>query len=264
MMKKVVKKLFVIAVVASVAVTAMPTISVNAEVSYPKTYATYRSTTKEFDSGHRITVSGLTKDAKIYPAKMKTSKKSVMIPWYMAKGGSDYYWSTTYVDGDGKVTGEPYESKYDDFSVEVGFRILKAGTANLSYKINDETYKTKITAYKYKNPIKTAQIAGIKNGSSTNLASKLKTQNYSRMKMSAKKNNATVKMVANSGWKITGVDVHNRTTGVSYSINNGSKGAGSAKLNIGNVKKTDELAVYVYTYNTSTGLVQNCGFYINN
>lgn len=261
MMKKVVKKLFVMAMAVTVAATAMPTMSVEAAISAPKTYIVNRDTVKDYESYHSLYVSGLEKSTKIFPKTVKSSKKAVLVPWYMEKYNSSYSYTTTWLDENSNVTGDD-EYGYDNWAAYVGFRVKKAGTATLSYKIGTKTYKTKITAKAYKNPLKTVNIAGIKNGSSTNLASKLKDENYTFLNMSANKNNATVKVVANSGWKITEVAMSNYADGSSREFDN-YDGVGSATLNIGNVKKTDRVRVTVDLFNTTTGAYQYCYFYIN-
>jgi len=262
MMKKVVKKLFVMAMAVTVAATAVPTMSVEAAITAPKTYIVNRDTVKDDESYHSLYVSGLEKSTKIYPKTVKSSKKAVLVPWYMEKYHDSYSYTTTYLDENSNISGEPSEYGYDSWAAYVGFRVKKAGTATLSYKIGNKTYKTKVTAKAYKNPLKTVNIAGIKNGSTTNLASKLKDESYTYLKLNANKKDAIVKMVANSGWKITEVYAYNYANGSSYTARN-SNGVGTLALNIGNVKKTESYRVTVDLYNTTTGAYQYCYFYIN-
>jgi len=263
MMKKAVKKLFVMAMAVTVAATSLPVMSVEAAVSAPKEYTVYRDTTRDYLSYHSLTVTGLKKSTKIYPSSTKSSKKSVLVPSYMEKSSSVYSYESTYYDNDGKVSGKPSKSSSSYYYAYVGFKVKKAGKANLSYKIGSKTFTTKVTAKAYTNPIKTAKIAGIKNGSSTNLASKLKKENYTNLKMKSNKNDAVVQMVANKGWKITNISVSNYANGTSYSLQNYSNGVSSKKLNIGNVKKTDTLYVEVRAENTTNGAYQYCYFHVN-
>ena len=77
MMKKIVKKLFVMAMAVTVATTALPVMSVEAAVSAPSTVTLNRKTNKDEINYSSFSVSGLTKSTKIYPAKMKSSNKAV-------------------------------------------------------------------------------------------------------------------------------------------------------------------------------------------
>lgn len=263
MMKKVVKKMFVMAMAVTVATTAVPVVSVEAAVDYPTAVTLNRTSTK-YETYSSFSVDGLSKSTKIYPKTLKSTNKAVLVPWYMQKYYLGYESTTNYLDDNGNLSGDPSKYGYSDYYAYIGFRTKKAGTATLSYKIDKTNCKTKVTAKAYKNPLKTANIAGIKNGSSTNLASKLKNENYAYFNMKSKKNDATVKFVANSGWRITNVEVENKTSGTTYRMTNYGKGVGSKSLNIGDVKKTDVLEIEVNLTNTKDGTSQYCTFYVNN
>lgn len=239
-MKKFAKKFLVAAMACMLAVTTVAPMTAEAAPSAPKTQTVYHrgKGTVLYSS---IYISGTDEDTKI--TNVKSSKSAVVKPSYY-RIRSDKY---KYQDLESS-----YNVEENDGYAYVGFKALKAGTAKLSYKIDGKSFSTTIKVLAYKNPLKTANILGIKNGSSTNLASKVKSSSVADLKLSKTSSNEKVTFKANSGWKITQVEVANDSTGSTYELYN-YNGLSSATLYAEKFKAKQKGEVQVTCRNTKTG-----------
>lgn len=94
----------------------------------------------------------------------------------------------------------------------IQYQLLKAGAANVSMKIDGATYKTKVIAKKYANPIKSLVLTG---AGSKNLKAKFAKTSWVSEELNAKIQQGTLKLSAASGWKITNVRWVNNNNGLS-------------------------------------------------
>lgn len=222
-------------------------------------------TSKSGNGYASIYVGGLGKNEEI--KSVKSNKSSVVKP----NSVNTHYYDreSTYENLISSVfnSKDTYSEKY----AYIGCELVKTGKATVSFKVyNSKTKKStskrsKITVKAYENPAKTVNIAGIKDGKSTNLAKKTKSQNSATLKLKSKATNAKVYVKPNSGWKITSASVYNGSTGNSYSISNYSKPLSSVSFNnVGTMKKDSYSRVTVDYINTKNGATMYTYYYINN
>lgn len=244
-MKTFAKRISALFMAMMLVVTMIPAVA-QAAVSAPTSTTVYLSG-KTGSSYVNISVSGLTSKQSIAKSSVKSSKTSVLALDSITNGSSSS--KTQYWNG-GKTNSS--SSRY----VNINLMAKKAGTSTVSYKVGSKTYKTKVTVKSYVNPIKTLKISGVKNGSSTNLASKFKTSNRNNGKLSSSSSNGTVKVTAASGWKITYIDVYSEKTGIVRGLNAYGTPVSSATLYTGALKKGNNYSVYIGLKNTKTGGMQ--------
>lgn len=263
-MKKLMKKVLTLALALTVLVSIVPPMTAEAAVSAPEAVQLYRSIKGEGTSFTSFYVGGLKKSTKIYPKTLKSSDKTVVRPWYFEKSSSNYGYTSYYYDENGSLTNadDPSESSSNYYNAYVGLRLLDAGKATVQYKIGSTTYKTKVTALAYTNPLKTVKITGVNSGN--NIASKVKNQSTANVTLNSTKKNATVQIAAKTNWVITSVEVYDSVSGTTYEISNyGEEGTGSVKLNVGTLTKKEYASLRIYLYNTKTGSSMSCYYYIN-
>lgn len=269
-MSKMMKKVLSLALALTVFVTIVPPATAEAAVSYPGEVTFYRSyKSNDYWTSTSFRVDGLTKSTKIYPKSLKSSDATVMVPYYFEKySSSDKYSYVEYsYDYDGKLINEKdpykYESNSDSYYAYVGALVKEAGKATMSYKIGSKTYKTKVNALAYTNPLKTVKITGINSGK--NIANKLNNQYTTNVTLNSTKKKATVQVAAKSGWVIRSVYAYDSKTGTDYEISNyGEKGVGNTTLNVGTLTKKQYAYVRLYCVNTKNNAGMYCYYYINN
>ena len=146
---------------------------------------------------------------------------------------------TSYIEKD-YATGE--ETTGTDGSAYINYKIKKAGTATISYKIGKKTYKTKITAKKYVNPCASIKLPGVNGGK--DFASSFANASYNSSTMTISKSIKTfpkLTVKAKSGWQISSIYVaywgndNNRDSHyIDYSF---EAGATSKTVYVGPMKK---------------------------
>lgn len=258
-MKKIVKKLLVSVLALTVAFTVATPLTAEAAISAPKSKVLYR-TEKTGTSYISFNVEGLKKTDTIKSSSVTSSNKKVMTPWYVEKSYSDWGYSQTYMD----KTIKPNSYSSSSYSATIGLQVKSTGTSIISYKIGSKKYNTKVTVKAYTNPLKTVQIAGIKNGSSTNLAGKLKNQSYANLKLTKDVKNATIKVEAQKNWAVKSMYVNDGASGNYHSIgNNYGKNVGNVTLHVGALKKNKYSYVGIEMVNTKDGGTIYCNYHIN-
>lgn len=255
-MKKVTKRLAVGMLALLMAFTIAP-LSVFAAPKVASTQTVYRQSTKG-TTWVDISVTGLSKKSTV--SSVKSSQTSVLKKNYISYNSNTYSHKTSYYDKN--IKG--YSSSNSNYSAQLGFTTKKAGTSTVSFKIGSKSYKSKVTVKNYTNPIKTAYIVGIKNGSSTNLASMLKSQNNANLKLKSNAPSEDIKIQANSGWKIRSINMYDDETGTSYYIDNYNKGLSKVSFNVETLKKNQSASLYITMYNTKTNGTIECCYNINN
>lgn len=265
-MKNLKNKIVSAALAFVLAATALTPVTVNAAVTYSEEQTVYLSSKTGTDY-KSIYVGNLGSKEKI--KNVKSSKKSVVKPYSISTYTSDDTTKYEYLENSDWNSSSKDSSKY----AYIGCQLLKKGTATISFDVyntktkKSSTKKAKITVKAYENPAKTVNIAGIKNGSSTNLASKTKSQSTASLTLKSKKKNASVYAKANTdkNWKIVYASVYNETNGNTYTISNYSKPLSSVKFsNIGTIKAKEYARVNVDYYNTKTKAYMYTYYYINN
>lgn len=238
---------------------------VTAEAATVSADQTIYLTSKSGTGYASIYVGGLGKNEKI--KSVKSNKSSVVKPYSVSTYYTDRESTYENLISSASNSKDTYSDKY----AYIGCDLLKKGSATVSFKVyNSKTKKStskssKITVKAYENPAKTVNIAGIKNGSSTNLAGKLKNQNWASLKLKSKATNAKVYVKPNNGWKISYASVYNGSTGNTYSISTYSKPLSSVTFsNVGTIKKNEYARVSVDYVNTKTGATMYTYYYINN
>lgn len=258
------KKIVSAALALVLAATALSPVTAKAAVSVSETQTVYLQS-KNGTGYASIYVGNLGAKEKI--KSVKSSKTSVVKPSSISTYKYDREYSHEYIENSDYNNKSTTNEKY----AYIGCSLLKKGTATVSFKVyntktkKSTTKKTKITVKAYENPAKTVNIAGIKSGKSTNLASKTKNQNWANLSLKSKKKNASVYIKPNSGWKIASASVQNGSTGTDYSITNYSKPLSSVKFsNVGTMKAGEYARVTVDYVNTKTGAYMYSYYYINN
>ncbi|MCR5271550.1 MAG: hypothetical protein K6E13_00995 [Lachnospiraceae bacterium] len=242
-MKNFIKKFAVLAMAAAITLTAAP-INALAAVSAPSSVTLYAGSTDGSSTRTTyISISGLKKSSTI--KSVKSSKKSVAA--YYSKSLSSYI--TEYASSS--------SSGYKSYSGDIEVLCKKAGSATISYKIDNKTYKTKVNVKKYTNPVKSLKING------KDVASKFKKSSY----VSAKKPSKTIKnfkvsATAASGWKITSISCSEsaESDSTNGSLSNYNKGLKSRTLIIDRVKKGSSCYINVYCVNTKTNGTLNISY----
>ena len=238
-MKKFAKKFLVAAMACMLTVTTVAPMTAEAAPSVPKTVTVYQRG-KNTTLSTSCSIGGLEEDSKI--TNVKSSKTSVVKPSYY----SIYSDKSIFQSLDSS-----YVSKDDGASGYIGIKVLKAGNAKISYKIDGKSYSTTVKALAYKNPLKTANIMGVKSSGSTNLASKVKSSSIASVKLSSTSKDGKVTFKANSGWKIIGITIENDSTGSEYEMSN-YNGLSSATLYSEKFTAKQKGEVQVTCYNTKT------------
>ena len=196
-MKLMRKLLCVVLMAALLAAVAVPAL---AEVEVPESVTIYKASS---DNSHthlgNINIWGVTPSMKI--TKPKSSKTSVL----KVSGLNRWSSSTTWYDGD---------EDSDDADISIYINPIKAGKANVSFKIAGVAYKVAVTVKKYVNPFKKFIITGI---SGENMKSKFAQSAWVTDEMTSNAKKGSIKIATISGWKIYGISWRNENTGLEYS-----------------------------------------------
>ena len=239
-MKKVVSLLLVLALALSVAVTA------SADISYPTSVTAYMTSTESTYSYHWLYISDFDEDDPvILKSSVKSSKSAVASVYALEKDTyNDHY---DYLEDD-------TERDYGSTSYYIGLKLKKTGTAKISFKYNNKTYKSTVKVLAYKNPVSTLKVTGLYNNK--NMKALTATDNYvssSILKSTKTVASPVMTVKAASGWKIASVHFSNYATGESRSFYfSSSSYPASVKLPMPAITKGDNGYFYVRFYNTTT------------
>lgn len=255
MRKCLTKKLLAAIMAVMVAGTVMTPVKAEAAVKVAAVQTIYRDSTSGI-SYENICVSGLSKTMKL--KSIKSSNKNVMKPYYVSYGTTINSYATEYLDA--AMQSNNYKKDSKNYYALIGCQNKKSGTATISFKIGKKTYKTKVAVKKYTNPLKTVNIAGIKNGKSTNLASKLNKKNQANLENMSKRT-AKITIVPKSGWKIKEVTVFDAKTQTYTEIRN-YNGTAKATLHAGKFEEDSPYKVTIKTMD-KTGAIVTSVYYVN-
>ncbi len=254
-MKKLIQKAAVLVLTLAVLVTTIP-VSVMAAPYVPESQTVYRY--GKGVTSTSIYVGGLSKSQTIKKSSVKSSDPSVVKPGYLQKSSNSYNYETQYFDDTA-----PSKTGSNNYSYSIGLKLLKKGSSRVSFQIDNKKYETTVNVKDYTNPLKTVKIAGLKNGKSTNLASKLKSQNTTNLKLTKNKSNAIIEVAVKSGWKLTGIELYSPKESAYYSVRNYAKGVSGAKLHVGTLKKNQPYQVKLEFKNTKDNGTLTSYYYIN-
>ena len=254
-MKKIIQKAAALALTLAVLVTAVP-VSVMAAPYVPENQTVYRY--GKGVTSTSIYVGGLSKSQTIKKSSVKSSDPSVVKPGYLQKSSNSYNYQTEYFDNTA-----PTKTGSDNYSYSIGLKLLKKGSSRISFMIGNKKYETAVNVKDYTNPIKTVKIAGLKNGKSTNLASKLNSMNMTNLKLTKNKSDAVVEVSVKSGWKLTSIELYSPKESAYYSVRNYAKGVNGAKLHVGTLKKNQPYQVKLEFKNTKDNGTITSYYYIN-
>ena len=136
---------------------------------------------------------------------------------------------------------------------EISGRAYKAGSANITYKLNGKAKKQAITVKGYVNPVKSLVFTGI---SSKNLKSEFDKQDYAIVDVLQKDAGAGyLKLSAASGWKIEHLyfeDYSAEEGEVDYTFSAWSKPVSSVSLHLPELKAGVRYRLYANFINTKT------------
>lgn len=265
-MKNLKKKIVSAALALVLAATTLTPVTVKADVTYNNEQTVYM--TGKTSGYVSIYVNDLGKNESVRTKDVSSNKKSIVKPYSVSTWSDNYTSKYEYIENSAWNSEDKTSNKYS----YIGCELLKKGSAKVSFKVyNSKTKKTSkaktvtVDVKAYENPASTVEIAGIKNGKSTNLASKTKVQNSANLKLNSKKKDAKVYVKANTKkkWKITSATVDNEKKGTTYSIRN-ANGMNDVKFNnIGTINKNDKVRVSVSYYNTDTKGTLSTYYYVN-
>lgn len=238
--KKLLCTVLAVAMLLSVAAVAFA-------VEVPEAVTFYRSSTYADDSSFGFfSLYGMNSDTKI--GKITSSKKAVATV-YGVERYSGYWEGYEYDD----------TSSWDDATVQL--RLLKAGTTNITSKIDGNSYKTKVTVKKYTNPVKSFVITGI---GSKNLKSAFAKRSYNDAPLTKAAKKGNIKLKAASGWKIESIAWRNDSTGQSYHFSSYEKPVSSVTLPIPAMKTTINYSIEFTMINTKTDASIGFDYWISN
>lgn len=249
-MKNIFKKLSCALLVAAMicAITPFTASAATQKISYPTTYVSYMSSKSTHSSYGSFSINNI-------PTKSSISKSNVHVisgkNVVSLNSLNKNIWSNrseSFLKGVKTYV-------YSDHSYSIGFNMNKTGTAKISFKVGNKTYKTTIKVLPYTNPIKSLTVTGV----SGNLASKFKTANYtSNIRVAKTQKSGFVKCTAASGWKITSLYYTNDKTNIQRSIYCNSKGVSSLSLHTGALAAKQTGYVNINLTNTKTGGTMYC------
>lgn len=244
-MKKIFKTLSCLLLSVMMLCAMMPvTASADAAFSYDKNLVIYHS---NYGYGN-ISIGGLTSTQTISKSSVKTSNKNVV----SLQNLSRYTSTSKYQYWNGQK-----DSSSSNYSYNISLNTKATGKAKISWKIGSKTYSTNVTVLKYTNPLKSMVITGLKNGTSSNLAGLFKNTNSASGTLAKTTKNATVKITAASGWKITNANYNSNDLYRNVSSWNGTS---SVTLHPGTMTKNSYNSVYVTLRNTKTGGTVTCSY----
>ena len=256
MKSKFMTKLLATVMAAAVVVTAVPATAMAAPV-YNKSQVLYM-TSSTYTSYNSISVSNLKKSQTIEKSSVKSSNEDVAHPYAVGSSTSEYSHRTDYMDKNMK----PNQSSSKFYSGSISLKLAKAGKTTVSFKIKGVkgTQKVNIQIKKYTNPVKSLKISGI-NGDLKNKTKSSTASSY--LKLNKTVSNASVKVTAAKGWKISEVSVYDTENERYTRINSYNKPFGSGTLYLGKLEKNKQYRVSVEFTNPSDGGSLYCYYYIN-
>ena len=256
MKSKFMTKLLATVMAAAVVVTAVPATAMAAPV-YNKSQVLYM-TSSTYTSYNSISVSNLKKSQTIEKSSVKSSNEDVAHPYAVGSSTSEYSHRTDYMDKNMK----PNQSSSKFYSGSISLKLAKAGKTTVSFKIKGVkgTQKVNIQIKKYTNPVKSLKISGI-NGDLKNKTKSSTASSY--LKLNKTVSNASVKVTAAKGWKISEVSVYDTENERYTRINSYNKPFGSGTLYLGKLEKNKKYQVSVEFTNPSDGGSLYCYYYIN-
>ena len=257
-MKTFIKKIACI-VLAAVTICAVTPAGIYAAsgITYDKNVTYYLNSKSDTASGANISISNLPAKQTIAKSSIKIiSGKSIASLSYFGKHSNDY--KIDYI----KKGHKSYKEVSNDYNIYLN--IKKAGTAKVSFKVGNKTYVSTVKTLPYTNPNSSLTITGVKNGSSSNLASKFKNSAAgAQCKVNKAQKNAVITCKAASGWKIVDIYFSNKNTNIGRDIYK-NKGVSSLSLRAGNLVAGQKGYVDIQLVNTKTGGMQYCTLYLGN
>ena len=195
---------------------------------------------KNFTRYAYLDLDGLNVGDKVTDIK-SSNKKIFKVASFEFNNNEEY----EYADEEYDEEEETYTSLYGYASI----KLLKKGSAKLTYKVNGASKSVDIKVLAYKNPVKSLVLTGLGNN---NLKSKFAKSSYAK----AKSKNAKaglMKVSAASGWKITSAHFTEAKTNKNYGIQPYGKPISSLQFHVPAMKKGKAYYIYVDFTNTSTG-----------
>ena len=241
---KLMKKLLCVALMAALMLAvAVPAL---ANTNAPESVTIYKSSK---DNSHvmlgNIPIWDIDPDTKI--TKPKSSKTSILVIEGINRWSSATTW---YDDSEGDMNAD----------ANIYVNPIKAGRANVSFKVAGVAQKVAVTVKAYANPIKSFVITGI---SSNNLRAKFAKSSWVTDEMTKNAKKGSIKISAATGWKITGIDWRNEATGLDYSYWMSTPKT-SVNLSIPAMKTTENYEITVNFENTTNGGSMFVGYYLFN
>ncbi|MCD7954842.1 MAG: hypothetical protein LUG93_03625 [Lachnospiraceae bacterium] len=240
-MKKMFKKLSVIALAFTMLFTAIPASAATSTEYYylpSKTLSgsEYYDMLVTLDSTNKITASSV-----------KSSSTSVATRYSLYYSGIKYS-NTSY---------ESSSTSSDSYGfATISFKIKKTGSTTISYKIGSTTYKTKLYVKAYTNPVSSITLTNV--NSSKTFATKTKSSASASATLKKTTANAKLKISAKSGWKVQIIQLYysNYTSSTStstsyYRYYNTPKS--SVSVAVGRLTKGRTYTLAVTYVNTSNG-----------
>jgi hypothetical protein len=256
-MKKITKQITAFALALVTALTAVP-LTAQAAVNAPSSVTVYQASADSNYSGFQsINIANLSKDSKI--TNVKSSNKSVA-ELYSLEYDADVYSNTTeYLSSDAESTSRNEEY----YSASLTALLKKTGSTKISYTIGKKDYTTALTVKKYTNPLKTLKITGIKNGSSSNLASMVDQASHAYVALNKNQKNASVTLEAKKGWVISYANVYAADNGTTYTVSSSESGLSSISLNIGALNKNTAYQISISMKNAKNNGTIFISYYLS-
>lgn len=180
---------------------------------------------------------------------IKSSNKSVALPYVLE--GNNY--SYKYLD----------KSQEDrtDHSIDIGVKLLKTGSAKVSFKVNGKKTEVSYKVKAYTNPVKTFKITPY---SSSNLKSKFAKKATVDAKLTKSTNAGKFVVEAATGWRITEARWHSNSEDYGYRYYAWGEGAKKVSLNIPAMKKGNSYYCSVEMTNKANGGTITLYYNMNN
>ena len=225
MIKRYTKQIIALILAVFLIISVLPAGNVEAasKIKYEKKIVAYYNE-KTTENYAYIDISGLTKKQKV--KNVTTSNPAVVT----LKSISKSFDKTKTV----KVVKSAYSNTYSSGYSTITLYVKGVGTATVSYKIGNKTYKTKVTVKKFATPSTSVIITGVNDGKSIN--SKLDWVDHFCSMDSVDAANAKLTVKTRKGWKLTYADLYYASTGLSKSR---SYDSGFKTFNLGNLSKNE-------------------------
>lgn len=168
-------------------------------------------------------------------------------------------------DSTGSEQWETYRYHSTNYSYSAGLAVNRAGTATVKYKIDGVAYSTKVKVLNYKNPVSKITLSGVKGGK--NFASLTKKDSFIKdMTLKTKVANATLKVAAAKGWKVSNLSIgeYDKKGNIVNSRSvYCSDGLGAMQLSCGALLPGHRYHVSASFVNASNGAYMSLGYWIN-